>query len=137
MVIRVDTYPEERVILVTVERPLHLNQDVKQTMASVVEFKQTVDVPVVRILDFRKIELTLGELTQGMWLERGRHGGNRDPEMIPVVIGNSELMRLAPLAVGEQMFGGRQIKLVKNLEEAMAYARMVLGGEAQLSNESN
>ena len=71
MSIKVTSYADERILVITMTPPIITPDDPIATLQACVEFKATGATPVCRILDFSQTKIDFSSMMMGMAAERG------------------------------------------------------------------
>jgi len=116
--------PNEPILLMTVSSPFDMEKDAPPLFALAAKTAEPIPGHVYCVYDLRKLELSFGDLVLGLSAQTGHVAGSMsDPNITAVMIGSSEMLKLAEKAFQQKQYGEIGIKLFGSVEDATNYVR--------------
>lgn len=122
MSIKVETHPDESVIIITLKAPVEMPEDALAATDATVKFQKQQGESICRITDFSFVELTFSDVMEEMSSDRVL----RDPNINSILVGNDEMAQLAADSFRQEQYGNIDVKLVATRKAALNHAQQLL-----------
>lgn len=119
MTLNITRMPEEAIILIEVSRPIAYPDDPAGATEAALQFLDEVGGTICRITDFSDLTTTFGDLVAGMAADTSFS----NPNIHNVVITTNALVKMGSESFKQEQYGGVDVTIVANQDEAMAAAR--------------
>lgn len=124
MTIVVEQLDNEPIIVATIFEPVDMAVDPQKNRDLCNEIARKYKGKVYRIIDFTHFELTFSQMVMGLAEDIRLSERN----IVPLVVGNTNLVRLQAEAMKQEQYGGFEAKVFTHVDAAIAYAREQLAG---------
>lgn len=122
MGIKVETHPDESVIIVTLKAPVEMPEDALAATDATVKFQKQQKDMICRITDFSHVELSFSDVMEEMSSDRVL----RDPNIQSILVGNDEMAQLTADSFRQEQYGSVDVKLVPTRKAALKQAQQLL-----------
>lgn len=98
----------------------------QETFARVAALLDEIGGKTYRIIDLIDVEANLrfGDMVQVMAAETsGAVGSGSDPRLMDVMVGTSDMLKLAAKSMGQRQYLGREVPLFATVDDALAFVR--------------
>ncbi len=124
MTIVVEQLDNDPIIVATIFEPVDMAVDPQKNRELCNEIARKYEGKVYRIIDFTHFELTFSQMVMGLAEDIRLSERN----IVPLIVGNTNLVRLQAEAMKQEQYGGFEAKVFTSVDAAIAYAREQLAG---------
>jgi hypothetical protein len=122
MGIKVETRPDENLMIIRLQAPLSLPEDPMEATEATVKFQQEQDGVICRITDYTKVKLTFSDVVEGMASDKVF----RNPNIISVMVGSDAMVKMAADSFKQEQYGAVDVILVSTMDEALEKGKQML-----------
>lgn len=123
--------PDEPIIVLTATDPFVPQKELPPAYEEITEIMDSVPGTIYCLYDIGSVYLSFSDLVTMLDTTiRGMPGSASDPRVKFVIVGTDEWARLASEASYQEQYGHLDAPLFASMEEAVAYARAEIAGEA-------
>ncbi len=124
----VEKLRDESIVIFTIKKGFKFDKNTEEVQLEVAAAIEGLPKPIFLVTDFSQIDMTFSELVLALGNARsGDAGSFSDPRLRNVFVGTDDIVDLAAKSLFQTQYGKIPVLVFNSRDEAVAYARGMLG----------